>query len=176
MMWLRQQPPGLATRIVEADNRRRAVFLRPLPRRSFLWAGLGRAAFGLAGILYTGSPTLSCARSPLPGSTRRAFYDRSGVSMSTEFVAYKAISNPNRLSDEAWQVVSAVVVQLHDLWKILDGAIDDDAKQVVACSLASELLPIAGARLDALLSSPTGCFEEVLERRGIAVTVPTVSH
>ncbi|WP_174942480.1 hypothetical protein [Burkholderia lata] len=68
--------------------------------------------------------------------------------------------------------ISGAVQALSDLWKILDGSLGSD-REGAACSMAIELLPLIGGRLDSAISAlgvgPTCCFEQVLAAKGIVV-------
>jgi hypothetical protein len=69
--------------------------------------------------------------------------------------------------------IMCAVQTLYDLWTILDSALDHGAEATAtACSLARELLPVIGGKLDTLYSSSTGCFEEILSREGITIAAP----
>jgi hypothetical protein len=61
---------------------------------------------------------------------------------------------------------------LGDLWVLLDSALDNGTEGA-ACSIAIELLPVIGGRLDNAMTvlgmSPTGCFEDALANRGIMI-------
>ncbi|WP_423392802.1 hypothetical protein [Burkholderia sp. LMG 21824] len=68
--------------------------------------------------------------------------------------------------------ISGAVQALSDLWIILDGSLGSD-REGAACSMASELLPLIGGRLDSAISAlgvgATGCFAKVLADRGIVI-------
>jgi hypothetical protein len=70
------------------------------------------------------------------------------------------------------RLITGAVEALYDLWTILDSAIGHSDKETAACSLASELLPVIGGKLDALCSMPTGCFQEILSEQGITIARP----
>lgn len=71
--------------------------------------------------------------------------------------------------------IANAVNALYDLWKILDSAVGDSTDETTACSLASELLPIIGGKLDVLAGGMrTGCFDEILSKEGIAIAAPDV--
>lgn len=76
------------------------------------------------------------------------------------------------------QRIANAVNALYDLWKMLDSAVGDSTDETTACSLASELLPIIGGKLDVLAGGMcTGCFDEVLSKEGVAIATPTgTSH
>ncbi|WP_321951629.1 hypothetical protein [Burkholderia cenocepacia] len=81
------------------------------------------------------------------------------------------INSTERASDERRRIASTVHA-LYDLWTILDSAVCNGSEQGVACSVAAELLPVIGGKLDALIESRTGCFDDVLSKEGIVIALP----
>jgi len=80
---------------------------------------------------------------------------------------------------EAERGISAVVRLLYELWTTLDHSADAPDTQSAACSLACELLPIAGGSLDELVAAlgggRTGWFDEALSDRGVSLTLRNVA-
>lgn len=78
------------------------------------------------------------------------------------------------------RTIAGAVDGLHSLWALLDKSLNNGTEWAAA-SIACELLPLIGGKLDAAIASlngsPSGHFEEVLESRGITVSTPSeVDH
>ena len=91
-----------------------------------------------------------------------------------------ANANSTECIATAQRTIMGAVDGLHSLWALLEKSMDNSTEWA-AVSLACELLPVIGGKLDAAIAAisgnPTGYFDGILDSRGITVSAPSeVNH
>jgi hypothetical protein len=83
------------------------------------------------------------------------------------------------LTQTAARGISSAIQTLHDLWTVL-GAAGDTGNEVAACSVAHEMLPVIGGKLDAVIAAlgegRTGFFDGASSRQVISTELPDLAR